>query len=57
MEIKEFIAMLLCSFAFIVGYQLGIEKLSFWLVLLIAFAGGVIVFFLLSKINIKVDKK
>lgn len=48
MNIREMFSILLCSFAFLMGHQLGLGNVSFWIVLLIAFASGLLTFILLN---------
>lgn len=49
MNIKETIVILLVGFSFFIGHQLGLQDVSFWIILLIAFAGALLTFVLLSK--------
>jgi high-affinity Fe2+/Pb2+ permease len=49
MQIKEMIVILLASLSVLVGQQLGLESISIWIGLLIAFGLGVLTFVLLSK--------
>ena len=48
MNIKEIIAILLSVFGVLIGFQLGVQGISLWLILPLAFAMGLIVFVLLS---------
>jgi Kef-type K+ transport system membrane component KefB len=49
MNIKEIIVILLCAFSLIIGNQLGIQNVSFWVIILVAFILGILTFVLLSK--------
>lgn len=49
MNIKEMIVILLASLSILVGQQLGLESISIWIGLLIAFCLGVLTYILLNK--------
>jgi Kef-type K+ transport system membrane component KefB len=49
MNIKELVVILLCAFSLIIGNQLGIQNVSFWVIILVAFILGILTFVLLSK--------
>ena len=57
MKINHFIAILLSSFGWIIGWQLASEGVSFWITILIAFVLGFGVFLLLSEDLFKKKKE
>lgn len=57
MKIQEFITILLCSFAIIIGYQLGTQNVSFWIIIFVAFCLGILLFVLLNFKKLSEVKK
>jgi len=49
MNIKEILVILLCSFGFLIGFQLGRENISIWITFLVSFGSGLLGFVLLNK--------
>ena len=49
MNFREIISIFISLFGVLTGYQLGVQDISFWIILPISFLIGILVFILLNE--------